>query len=57
MNTSMELLNRLALKSDQNAKYSAIIYYNNDIIGVGYNHLIHNSSTNQFENPSCLLCG
>ncbi len=43
----------LAQKSDQSAKYAAIIVNRNKIIGMGYNHLIVNSTKSKY----CLLRG
>lgn len=39
-----EKLYLIAMKSNQRAKYAAIIIHRNKIIGIGYNHLISNSS-------------
>ena len=39
-----EQLYFMAMKSNQRAKYAAVIIHRNRIIGIGYNHLISNSS-------------
>ncbi len=46
-----EKMSSIALKSNQRAKYAAIIIYRNKIIGIGYNHLISNSTIHH----RCLL--
>jgi hypothetical protein len=46
-----EKLSLIAKKSNQRAKYAAIIIHRNKVIGVGYNHInSYSTQTNQ-----CLL--
>lgn len=39
-----EQLHMIAMKSNQRAKYAAVIIHRNRIIGIGYNYLTSNSS-------------
>ena len=39
-----EQLYLIAMKSNQRAKYAAIIIHRNRVVGIGYNYLISNSS-------------
>mgnify|MGYP003332999316 CR=1 FL=1 len=43
----------LAQKSDQQAKYAAIIYHRNKIVGLGHNYLIADTTKKKY----CLLRG
>lgn len=52
MNLSLsEKMTSIALKSNQRAKYAAMIIHRNKVIGIGYNHLISNST----KYTQCLL--
>jgi deoxycytidylate deaminase len=48
-----EKLSVIAIKSNQRAKYAAIIIHRNKVIGVGYNHIGSYST----QNEQCLLRG
>jgi deoxycytidylate deaminase len=39
-----DMLSSIAMKSNQRAKYAALIIHRNKIIGIGYNHLINNNT-------------
>ena len=48
-----EKMTSIALKSNLKAKYAAMIIHRNKVIGIGYNYLITNSTSD----TQCLLRG